>query len=35
MDLPKLLQRFKEPPIIDAMEMVQLKVPQWEKHVGL
>ena len=35
MDSPKLLQRFKEPPIIDGMEMVQLKVPQWEKHVGL
>jgi hypothetical protein len=35
MDSHKLLQRFKEPPIIDYMEMVQLKVPQWEKHVGL
>src|SRR4030095_6915329 len=35
MDLPKLLQRFKEPPIIDGMEMVQLKVLQWENHVGL
>jgi len=35
MDSHKLLQRFKEPPIIDYMEMVQLKVPQWGKHVGL